>query len=199
MDETLTLEFDGGSRGNPGPAGIGVVVRAQDRTPLVTLGRFIGRATNNVAEYKALITAMEEAKKLGARRIVIRGDSELIVKQMNGQYRVKHPDMKVLHDEAQDLIRQFDSATIQHNLRHKNELADKLANLAMDRRRDVLEADESPLDAPSPVATKAGDRFACPKCGCMVEVIKPSALRPHQLKPFVCQCGTKMASLGARG
>jgi ribonuclease HI len=63
MDETLTLEFDGGSRGNPGPAGIGVVVRAKDGTPLVTLGRFIGRATNNVAEYKALITAMEEAKK----------------------------------------------------------------------------------------------------------------------------------------
>ena len=194
MDETLTLEFDGGSRGNPGPAGIGVVVRAQDGTPLVTLGRFIGTATNNVAEYRALITAMEEAQKLGVKRIVIRGDSELIIKQMKGEYRVKHPDMKVLYEEAQDLIHRFDAATITHNLRHKNELADKLANLAMDRRRDVTDAtvDESPIDAPSPVATKAGDEFSCPKCGCAIEVTTPSRVRPHQLKPFVCQCGTKM-------
>ena len=194
MDETLTLEFDGGSRGNPGPAGIGVVVRAQDGTPLVTLGRFIGTATNNVAEYRALITAMEEAQKVGAKKIVIRGDSELIIKQMKGEYRVKHPDMKVLYEEAQNLIHQFDAATITHNLRHKNELADKLANLAMDRRRDVTDAtaNESPLDAPSPLATKAGDAFACPKCGCAIEVTSPSRVRPHQLKPFVCQCGTKM-------
>ena len=69
MDETLTLQFDGGSRGNPGPAGIGVVVAAADGTPLITLGRFIGRATNNVAEYRALITALHEAKKLGAKRV----------------------------------------------------------------------------------------------------------------------------------
>src|SRR3982751_2745639 len=77
-NETLTLEFDGGSRGNPGPAGIGVVVRAADGTPVVTLGRFIGRATNNVAEYRALIQALEEAIKLGAKKVQIRGDSELI-------------------------------------------------------------------------------------------------------------------------
>ena len=197
MDETLTLEFDGGSRGNPGPAGIGIVVRAKDGTPLFTLGRYIGTATNNVAEYRALITSMEEARKLGATKIVIRGDSELIIKQMNGQYRVKHPDMKVLYEEAQDLIAQFDAATITHNLRHKNELADKLANLAMDRRRDVTDAGAaddppSPLDEPSPVATQAGERFACPKCRCVIEVDKPSSVRPHQLKPFVCQCGTKM-------
>src|SRR5438067_10791672 len=120
MQETLTLEFDGGSRGNPGPAGIGVVVRAQDGTPLITLGRYIGKATNNVAEYRALIIAMEEAKKLGAKKIVIRGDSELIVRQMLGQYRVKHPDMKLLYDEAQELIHEFDDAKIEHNLRHKN-------------------------------------------------------------------------------
>src|SRR5205823_11598316 len=82
MDELLTIEFDGGSRGNPGPAGIGVVVRAADGTPLVTLGRFIGRATNNVAEYQALITGLQKARELGARRVQIRGDSELIVRQM---------------------------------------------------------------------------------------------------------------------
>src|SRR3954469_3244289 len=109
-DQTFTLEFDGGSRGNPGPAGIGLVVRAADGTPVVTLGRFVGRATNNVAEYRALITAMSEAQRLGARRVVIRGDSELVVRQMLGQYRVKHPDLKPLYEEAQDLFAQFDEA-----------------------------------------------------------------------------------------
>src|SRR5579863_5601514 len=108
MKDRLTLEFDGGSRGNPGPAGIGVVIRAEDGTPVFTLGRCIGRATNNVAEYRALITALERALELGARRIVIRGDSELIIKQMTGIYRVKHPDMKVLYDQAKALTRQFD-------------------------------------------------------------------------------------------
>jgi ribonuclease HI len=141
MDETLTLQFDGGSRGNPGPAGIGVVVSAADGTPLIALGRFIGRATNNVAEYKALITALEQAKTLGASKIIIRGDSELVIKQMRGEYRVKHPDMKVLHAEATTLVREFSSAKIEHNLRHKNELADRLANLAMDRRADVTDHD----------------------------------------------------------
>jgi ribonuclease HI len=192
MQETITLEFDGGSRGNPGPAGIGVVIRAQDGTSLVTLGRYIGRATNNVAEYRALITAMEKAQELGARDIVIRGDSELIIKQMKGEYRVKHPDMKVLYDEAQHLLHQFDRAKIEHNLRHKNELADKLVNLAIDRRADVTEVDEDPIDVPAPVATKAGDRFACPKCRSVIEVRTPSSIRPHQLKPFICQCGTRM-------
>src|SRR4051794_31030228 len=88
MTETITIEFDGGSRGNPGPSGIGIVLRAEDRTPLITLGRFIGTATNNIAEYRALITALQEAEKLGAKNIVIHGDSELIVKQMTGVYRV---------------------------------------------------------------------------------------------------------------
>ena len=198
MKETLTLQFDGGSRGNPGPAGIGIVVTASDGTPLVTLGRFIGRATNNVAEYRALITAMQEALKLGAKRIVIRGDSELVIKQMTGVYRVKHPDMKPLYEEAQDLLAQFDAAKIEHNLRGKNELADRLANLAMDRRADVTDVDSvaSELDAPAPTATKAGDRFTCPRCGCAIDVRKPSSIRPHQLKPFVCQCGNKMSSVG---
>ena len=203
MDEPITLEFDGGSRGNPGPAGIGVVLRAKDGTELLTLGRFIGRATNNVAEYRALITALQKAKELGARRVTVRGDSELVVKQMNGQYRVKNESLRGLYDEAQSLLAQFEHATIDHNYRHKNALADKLANLAMDRKADVTEvngggaagAATSPLDAPSPVGPKAGDRFACARCGCAVKVDRPSSLRPHQLKPFTCQCGNRMQSL----
>jgi ribonuclease HI len=217
MDEWITLQFDGGSRGNPGPAGIGVVVQAADGTPLVTLGRYIGRATNNVAEYRALITALERARELGAKRVQIRGDSELIIKQMRGEYRVKHPDMKVLYDEAQHLVRGFEQVKIEHNLRHKNELADKLANLAMDRRADVTDVNgaapadpvpptrrgtsgargavtpaPSPLDAPTPVAPKPGDRFDCVRCGCVIRIEKPTGIRPHQVKPFGCQCGTKM-------
>ena len=139
MDDVLTLNFDGGSRGNPGPAGVGVVVSASDGTPLVTLGRFIGHATNNVAEYTGLIVAMEEARKLGAKKVIIRGDSELIIKQMRGEYRVKNPDLRVLYDRAQKLFRQFEHAKLEHNLRHKNELADKLANLAMNRKGEVTE------------------------------------------------------------
>jgi ribonuclease HI len=196
--ETFILEFDGGSRGNPGPAGVGVVVRAGDGTPVVTLGRCIGRATNNVAEYTALITAMKEALKLGARNVIIRGDSELIVRQMRGEYRVKHPDMKELYEQAQEVLREFDSARIEHNLRNKNELADKLLNLALDRKCDVTEVNSepnSPLDEPSAKPTRAGDRFVCRRCGCAIEVKKPSSIRPHQLKPFACQCGNKMEGL----
>ncbi|HEX2974191.1 MAG TPA: ribonuclease HI family protein [Tepidisphaeraceae bacterium] len=190
--EVITLEFDGGSRGNPGPAGIGVVLRAADGTTLVTLGRFIGRATNNVAEYRALITALEQARQLGARKIQIRGDSELIIKQMRGEYRVKHPDLQPLYQEAQELVRQFELLSIEHNYRDKNALADKLANLAMDRKGDVTEAEDSPLETPAKAASQVGDRFTCPRCGCVIEIRQPSRLYPHQLKAFVCQCGAKM-------
>ena len=198
MKETLTLQFDGGSRGNPGPAGIGVVVRAEDGTALVTLGRFIGHATNNVAEYRALITAMQEAKKLGAKKVVIRGDSELIVRQMNGQYRVKNADLKELYEEAQTVLSQFDQAKIEHNLRDKNTLADKLANLAMDRRHDVLEADDDspakpePPGRPASAFLKQGDKFTCSNCGCelTLDVLPPD--RFTRLKPFSCLCGTRM-------
>jgi ribonuclease HI len=206
MDEVLTLEFDGGSRGNPGPAGIGVVVRSADGTPLVTLGRFIGRATNNVAEYRALITALQKARELGAKKVVIRGDSELVVRQMRGEYRVKNADLRTLYDEAQDLLHGFAHATIDHNYRHKNALADKLANLAMDKKADVTDvnggaggdgaggAAASDLDEPAPVSPRPGDCFACARCGCVVRLEKPSSIRPHQLKPFACQCGAKMQS-----
>ena len=84
MDEQIIVNFDGGSRGNPGVAGTGVVIKALDGTPLITVGRYIGHATNNVAEYMALIDGLRQAKKLGARNLLIRGDSELIIKQMRG-------------------------------------------------------------------------------------------------------------------
>ncbi len=196
MNDTLTLQFDGGSRGNPGLAGIGVVISASDGTVLVELGRFIGRATNNVAEYRALITALQEALRLNAKKVLIRGDSELVIKQMRGEYKVRHPDMKPLYEQARHLLEKFDQAKIEHNLRGKNALADKLANLAMDRKADVHDADEgaaATVEAPTPRAPEAGDTLACARCSCVIEVRKPSSIRPHQLKPFVCQCGNKMS------
>jgi ribonuclease HI len=192
MHETITLEFDGGSRGNPGPAGIGMVLRAADGTTLFTLGRYIGHATNNVAEYHALIAALQKATELGAKHIRIVGDSELVIKQMRGEYRVKHPALRPLYEKAQELLHQFSETKLEHNLRHKNKLADKLANLAMDRRAEVTDAEEESVEAPSPQAPAVGDVFNCPRCGCSIELKKPSSIRPHQLRPFVCQCGMKM-------
>jgi ribonuclease HI len=206
MDETLTLQFDGGSRGNPGPAGIGVVVCAADGTPLITLGRFIGRATNNVAEYKALITAMEQALTLGAKKVIIRGDSELVIKQMTGVYRVKNPDMRTLFDQAKIVLAKFAHAKFEHNLRHKNELADKLANLAMDRRADVTDVNGDPGGAAPTVRTDAdaddvppmrpGDTHACPRCRAEIQVKSPARSRSSFPKPFTCQCGSKMVQQG---
>lgn len=138
----VIVEFDGGSRGNPGPAGFGVVVRSgDDGTPLVTAGRFIGSATNNVAEWRGLIHGLERARDLKASRVIVRGDSELVIRQMKGEYRVKQPHLKPLHDRALSLLRCFEEVRLEHNRRHLNELADRLANLAMNRKADVDEID----------------------------------------------------------
>jgi len=194
MNETITIQFDGGSRGNPGPAGIGVVLRAEDGTPIVTLGRFIGRATNNVAEYRALIAGLEKAKELGAKRISVKGDSELIVRQMRGEYRVKNPDLKVLYDAAQRLYHEFEEATIGHNYREDNSLADKLANLAMDRKAEVTDVlDNGPAIPPASIIRNiVNDISACPRCGCEVMIQHPSRFPADKLRDFTCQCGNKM-------
>jgi len=198
MDETLTIQFDGGSRGNPGPAACGVVITTADGITLAALGKYLGRATNNVAEYTGLITGLQEAQKLGAKKLIIRGDSELVIKQMRGEYRVKNPDMKTLYDRAQTLAGEFASVQYTHNLRHHNEIADRLANKAMDRKADVsdndvsLDAKPSPLDEPAARQPQAGDRWICERCGAVVQTVTPSQVRPHQLKAVVCQCGQGM-------
>ena len=136
----LIIEFDGGSRGNPGPAGFGVVVRsADDLTPLVTAGRFIGAATNNVAEWRGLIFGLERAAALGGTRVEVRGDSQLVIRQMTGQYRVKQPHLKPLHEQAKRIASGIGHVVYLHNVRAHNEAADTLANRAMDRRGDVDE------------------------------------------------------------
>ncbi len=123
---------DGGSRGNPGPAGIGAVLQ-QDGATKAELSEFIGVATNNVAEYTALIKILQKSLELGIEYIEARMDSELVVRQMTGQYKVKNEGLQPLHAQAQGLSRRFKSFKIVHVRRESNKDADRLANLAMDR------------------------------------------------------------------
>lgn len=133
----LVIHIDGGSRGNPGDAGFGVYVEAPDGSTTELYG-FLGRATNNVAEYKALIHALDFARKAGAKSVAVYSDSELVVRQMAGQYKVKHPDMIPLHQEARSLMRRFERATLEHVRREQNREADRLVNLAIDERASKL-------------------------------------------------------------
>jgi ribonuclease HI len=135
----LQIHIDGASRGNPGEAGFGVAVQGPDGTALAELYGYLGRASNNVAEYQALIHALRWARGRGARAVRVFSDSELVVRQVNGQYKVKHPDMVPLHREATALMRQFESATISHVRREHNRDADRLANQALDERASKLE------------------------------------------------------------
>jgi len=128
----LTVNVDGGARGNPGPAAIGVVVRNEDGAIVEAVGETIGRTTNNVAEYRALLRGIELASAHGADEVELIGDSELIVRQIEGRYKVKHADMKELHAKAKGMLAGFDSWSIRHVKRAQNADADRLVNEALD-------------------------------------------------------------------
>jgi ribonuclease HI len=131
----LVIHVDGGSRGNPGPAAIGVVVSAPDGETVTELGERIGEATNNVAEYRALLRGIEHAAQLGAREIELVNDSELVARQLTGAYKVKHPAMQPLHAEAIAALGGFDRWAITSVPRAQNARADELVNEALDGRR----------------------------------------------------------------
>ncbi|NLU82843.1 bifunctional RNase H/acid phosphatase [Rhodococcus sp. HNM0569] len=129
----VIVEADGGSRGNPGPAGYGAVVFDVARTAVLAERKeFLGTATNNVAEYRGLVAGLSAAAELGATDVAVRMDSKLVVEQMNGRWKVKHPDMIPLHRQAAKLAEQFDSVTYTWIARGDNAHADRLANEAMD-------------------------------------------------------------------
>ena len=140
MVERLLIRTDGASRDNPGPASAGGVLidasRADandpDATPLSIVSRPLGIQTNNVAEYTALVLALKEAHRLGAREVDLRLDSKLIVEQLHGRWRVKDPKMKVLHGEAREQLSGFAKWSATHEPRATNRAADALANLALD-------------------------------------------------------------------
>ncbi|MEO1236476.1 MAG: ribonuclease HI family protein [Planctomycetota bacterium] len=132
------IHIDGGARGNPGPAGVGVVVQdTASEEYLHEAGYFLGEATNNVAEYNGLIKGLEVAADLGAKRILVVSDSELMVKQINGQYKVKADNLKPLYRSAVGLLGRFGKWEMTHTRRENNKLADQLANRAMDAESDV--------------------------------------------------------------
>jgi ribonuclease HI len=128
----LVLHVDGGARGNPGPAAIGVVVSDTDGNTLEELAEHIGVATNNVAEYRAVLRGVERAQALGATEVELIGDSELVARQLTGAYKVKHPAMKALHLEASRALSQLSAWKIRAVPRAENADADALVNQALD-------------------------------------------------------------------
>ena len=145
----VIVEVDGGSRGNPGPAGFGCVVLSQDRSQVLAEHKLaIGITTNNVAEYRGLIAGLEEARRLGADEVAVSMDSKLVVEQMTGRWKVKHPGLAELHQQARALASTFDSVSYSWIPRERNSHADRLANEAMDEAADP---------ASDPVADRASN------------------------------------------
>lgn len=131
-NSSCIIYSDGGARGNPGPAAAGCVILTEDGVVVEELSEYLGSATNNVAEYRALILALRRAIQLGFDHVVVRMDSELVVKQLNGLYRVKDPKMLDLYAEARKLLREFSDWQALHVLRSENKRADELVNAALD-------------------------------------------------------------------
>ena len=129
----LVAHTDGGARGNPGPAGYGVVIHDAQGNKVAALSQYLGHQTNNVAEYQALIAALEYAVQHGPKALKVISDSELMVRQMKGVYKVKEPTLRDLHARASQLVRQLDWFEVGHVLRGHNKEADQLANDAMDK------------------------------------------------------------------
>jgi ribonuclease HI len=128
----LVVHVDGGARGNPGPAAVGVVVSTPDGEVLDEVGEVIGVATNNVAEYRGLLLGLERARALGATEVEVVNDSELVARQVQGDYRVKHAGLKPLHQQALTALRAFDRWSIGSVPRERNARADALVNAALD-------------------------------------------------------------------
>lgn len=130
----MILYTDGASRGNPGPAGAGALITEEDGTTIAEKSAYLGEATNNQAEYQALLIGLQEAVKLAPSRLTVRMDSELIVKQLNGEYRVRNSDLLTLHGRAKELVRKLGEVRFVHIPREENFHADRLANQAIDHR-----------------------------------------------------------------
>lgn len=132
---------DGGARGNPGPGGYGVRIEAESGELLAELGEPLGITTNNIAEYRGLLAALTWVTTHGHTALTVRSDSELLVRQMRGEYKVRHPNLKPLHAEAVRLAARLDRVTFEHVRREANREADRLANLAMDQESGIRNQD----------------------------------------------------------
>jgi ribonuclease HI len=134
-NSAYTAHVDGGARGNPGPAGYGAVIHDPQGKKIAELSEYLGHHTNNYAEYQGLLGVLRYAIEHQIQALHVVSDSELMVRQMKGIYKVKHPELRKLHDEAKQLVSRLGHFDIRHALREHNQTADRLANLAMDKAR----------------------------------------------------------------
>jgi ribonuclease HI len=153
----LIIYLDGGARGNPGPAGAGVIIQTDDGRRVHEAGYFLGRQTNNAAEYYALLRALARAERCGPQSLTVYSDSELLVRQVTGEYDVKSPKLQQLYEQAQLFLLRAPRWTLRHIKREQNERADKLVNLAIDRRQDVIVFD---ADSAGGATSDAGEQEA---------------------------------------
>ena len=151
------IQTDGGSRGNPGPAAAAFIITDSDGTKLDAKAFFLGQTTNNVAEYTAILKALEAAKLIGAKQLMVFSDSELLVKQLTGEYKVKSEQIRPLFRQTVNLLNEFESWKVQHIARETNKEADKLANRALNMEQDVVETPQpSPAVRTSQAAQSTG-------------------------------------------
>jgi acyl dehydratase/ribonuclease HI len=163
QEGAYTANIDGAARGNPGPAAYGVIVRRPDGKKHESLGKYIGRTTNNVAEYYALIAALDYAAASGIRRLRVYSDSQLIVNQIKGIYKVKHPDLRPLHERAKKQAAGLESFTIQYVPREENRDADEMANAALDSTNGVKPAyGATPVKVTTPAKAAAATKAQLP-------------------------------------
>lgn len=168
-DGSIVAYCDGGSRGNPGPAGFGVYIEDADGRRVTELSQYLGKRTNNYAEYSGLLAALEFALAHGHESLRVVSDSELMVKQIKGQYRVNSPELRPLYEEAKRRIAGLRQFQIQHVLREKNRHADRLANEAMDKG---MGRGAAPAPAVRPVAAAAVAAAPAPKAAMLRGLVK---------------------------
>jgi probable phosphoglycerate mutase len=182
----IIAHIDGGSRGNPGPAAYGVAIETAQGQPVTAFGKYIGRTTNNVAEYQGLLAALEYALNHEHPRLRVFTDSELMARQISGQYKVRSPDLKPLFDKAKGLISRLESFSIRHVYREHNREADRLANQAMDdaasgKAPGTPAPPAPPPHAPSPQLPKAAPRKPQP----ITATFQDGVLHPHTELPLL--------------
>jgi probable phosphoglycerate mutase len=197
----IVAHIDGGSRGNPGPAAYGVAIETAQGQAVTAFAKFIGETTNNFAEYQGLLAALEYALSHGYPRLRVLTDSELMARQISGRYKVRSPDLKPLHDEAQSMIARLESFSIRHVYREQNREADRLANKAMDdAERGIVPPAPAPqvlplqppvlhAPAPQPPAPRAmvpeASKTPPPKPLCISATFQNGVLHPHTQLPLL--------------
>ncbi len=187
----IIAHIDGGSRGNPGPAAYGVAIETAQGQPVTAFAKFIGKTTNNVAEYQGLLAALDYALSHGYPCLRVLTDSELMARQISGEYKVRSPDLRPLHDKAQAMIARLESFSIRHVYREHNREADRLANKAMDdAERGIVPRDpaQRPV-APQAPATRAtapqAPRVAPAKPLTISATFQDGMLHPHTQLPLL--------------